>query len=852
MSRKVISKSFGVLDTPIDAISVPDMPSVAPASALLQKIKAYLSDLQSEFSNGGASLLPWSEIGTGENNRFSRDSSGCVLPAFVNVGRILLEDRKTKLPFRTSIGDRFNREEFPCILPFREASGICFEGETEALVNQAQFCVLRLLLFVHPNYVKFTLVDMVTMGRAMKLLSPLRSVLDFSVLINDAQLESFLGQLQEEVLEKNTTTLSKYDWLWQYNEENPAAAEPYRIVMFSSGKEGIGPKSAQLLKQLMLRGNAARAGIYFLLCDTTTDEYDTDASSLDTSQIDSFWQICRQELGHVVVCDEKTEVYKTGWIDTCDDGDFSDFRLERFECPSNIIQIAQQRIIANGKTKVKDIVRTQIPPNEWWTKTSGEGLMVPIGMQSGADIQYFSLGNGSLIHNALVGGSVGTGKTILLHDLILNSARLYSPSELRMHLLDYKEGTEFSCYKTLPHLDNLSIGPNVEFGLDVLNSLSDEIVQRAKLFKKVGVNNIQEYRNKTGEQMPRHLVVIDEFQVLWTDSVCGEQASSKMENLVRRGRSFGLNFILSTQSLRGANLSAAAKENLGLRICLRLSESDCEDFLSPGNMIAAGFTKAGEAVYNDRGGLPNGNLLFRSAYLGGSEIVSIIDQLREKALEMKYEPHAPNIYESDEFVPISELAAVSEPGVLCIGRTKGLRPVVVGLPIVGDGFRAVAVIGGSKDKRDTIFSAIQQQLSDKGIEWRELQDGSLKDETDRWRRWNEGVEPVHDCPMVYVVRNIDRLKDSHDFDVQAALGGMIGGAPAGASSLLVLEALNINVLLSALNGVETSSLAGIIALDEDAVFEVASKTMPLRMTEAWWVRPSMEEGRKVTLVTRDL
>ena len=815
--------------------------------AYMERLDALPDEIQHS-----ASVCPWTEIGSG----FSGDSSGCVLPEFVAVGRFLREETTGKAPFPAEADGHFPSGAFHCLLPFREASGICFEGEPEKVGRQVQLCVLRILLSLHPKSVKLTLVDTKAMGGTMKILLPLKSsVSDFKMVCTAEDIESFLERIQEEVMEKNTSTLSKHEWLWQYNEENPAAAEPYRIVVFSSGREGVGTKSAQLLEKLAMRENAARAGIYFLICDAADGGRISSPVIADAGnavQIDAAWQRCRQGMGHVVFGSGKVEAYKDGWIDTRDDGTFSEFRLE---CPSpspDVIRIAQQRIVANGKSQAKDVVRTPVPADKWWTRNSADGLLVPVGMQSGAEVQYVSLGNGGIVHNAIVGGSVGTGKTILLHDLILNAARLYSPAELRMHLLDYKEGTEFACYKTLPHLDNLSIGPNVEFGLDVLNDLSDEIARRAKSFKSVGVSNLREFRNKTGKEMPRHLVIIDEFQVLWTDPVCGEQASAKMEDLVRRGRSFGLNFILSTQSLRGANLSAAAKESLGLRICLRLSESDCEDFLSPGNMVAAGFTKAGEAVYNERGGLPDGNKLFRSAYLGGSEIVSIIRQLHDKAAETKQPIVTPNVYEGDDFVPVSDLSKAAGPRVLCIGRTKGLRPTTAGLPVDGEGFRALAVVGGSKNKRETVFTVLVQQLSETGVPWRQLQDGSLKEETDRWRRWDMGMEPVGECPAAYVIRNLDQLKDARDFDVQSALRGVIDKAPDWASPLLLIEASRFDGLVTALNGTDKSSLTGILALDEDAVFEVSSKNASLGMTEGWWVGPSMEEGRKVVLATRDL
>ena len=78
---------------------------------------------------------------------------------------------------------------------------------------------------------------------------------------------------------------------------------------------------------------------------------------------------------------------------------------------------------------------------------------------------------------------------------------------------------------------------------------------------------------------------------------------------------------------------------------------------------------------------------------------------------------------------------------------------------------------------------------------------------------------------------------------------MIGEAPAGASSLLVLESSNFryleNLLIS--QDKDKSLFSGILTLDEDGVYEVTSKTIPLGSTEGWWIGPSMNEGRKVAL-----
>lgn len=844
-----------VTQTSIDPVPVPEnlldegfFVSRKTRTAALEKLRS----IKEELKTGDPSILSWKEIEERMQASYFGNAGGCVLPPFMNVGRILLENKDDESPFRKSMCERLRREEFPCLLRFRDCPGICFSGESENLALQAQLCVLRLLLSVHPNYVNFTLVDLATVGRAMKLLSPLRSVLNYSLVTQDNEIESVFRKLLSVVGDRSTGTLSRYDWLWQYNEDNPAAAEPYHVVMLASGKEGIGVESAKLLGQLIRNGNACRAGVYFILCDNRVDAESDETDAQFRERIDSIWRSCQRSMGKVIVEADKTEVSQEGWIDTRDDHRLADFRMESVIPTHDILDAVQRKIVASGKSRGSDIVRIPMPEADWWKKDSREGLTVPIGVQSGAELQYFVLGEGGIVYNALVGGTVGTGKTVLLHNLILGAARLYSPTELRMHLLDYKEGTEFACYRTLPHVDNLSIGPNVEFGLDVLNALSEEIGRRGKIFKEAGVSNLAAYREKTGLAMPRHLVVIDEFQVLWTNEAYGERAGTKMTDLVRRGRSFGINFVLSTQSLRGANLEPAAKENLSLRICLRLPESDCEEFLSPGNMVAASFTKAGEAVYNARGGHYDGNVRFRAAYLSGSEIVPIIRKVKELALAKGILVAKPNIYEGDEFVPLSALSKESGNGFLCIGRTTGIRPVVARIPVEGPGFRVLAIVGRDKAKRETVFQTLAQQFASMGIETKELGDGSLKPETERWRRWNEGQEPIEACPRVYVVRNVDRLRDAKEYDVQRAFGGMIGGAPDGASSLLLLDATKYFDLTRVLNGTDSSAMTGLLLLDEDAARDVLNRYIRLGATEGMWTGPGMEDGRKVALATRDI
>lgn len=791
----------------------------------------------------GAAVATWAEI-VRKVQKGGKATYRSGMPEFLSAGRLHLESFQTKGLFIRGVEGLLDKEGIPGLLAFRESAGVCCSGADEELVMQAQLMVLRLLLTVHPRLLRFQVADMDTMGRAMQALIPFHELMKSVVVVNGAELESQLEKLLELAKQRMTTTLSKYAWLWEYNEANPDAAEPYTLVLLASGRKGMTRKAAESFRALTANRNAAHAGIYFIVCERG---WHGDANSNpDEAVVASAWKAGLAEMGHVVTAGEKTELFQTGWLDTRDGGAQAEFRLVREEPSEAELRMLQTHVLAQAKAHARPTVKTVLGEDSWWTGDSRKGISVPIGRQRGAEIQEFALGGDRVVHNALVGGAVGTGKTVLLHDLILNAACKYSPKELRMHLLDYKEGTEFSVYRNLPHVDTLSIGPSVEFGLDVLKALSDELRNRGKKFKAAGVTSLDDYRELTGEVLPRHLVVIDEFQVLWTDATYGERAGEMLENLVRRGRAFGFNFVLSTQSLRGANLSAAAKANLALRICLRLSENDCMDFLGPQNTAPAKFTQAGEALYNEEEGAPSGNRFFKASYLSGVEVAKLVKRLHDLAAERGMPAGDAAVYESDSFEDPGVLAAEAGEGMLAVGRKTGLRGKAVALPIRGRGLRGVAVVGGDREKRDAVVEGLLQQLKAAGAEIRELRDGALKEETERWQRWHDGLEAVEGVPTVYLVREADRMRDVQDMDVQTRTGGMLANAPEGADALFLVSAAGYKAV-KALTNYNDDALRGKLALDRGTLMDAMGPNFPLGETEGWWVGEGMEEGGKVKL-----
>ena len=800
-------------------------------------------ELRAALKDEGAAVATWAEIVNNvKNGEGTKYRNG--LPEFLSAGRLHLENFKEKGLFIRGVEELLDKAGIPGLLKFRESAGVCCSGADEELVMQAQLMVLRLLLTVHPRLLRFLVADMDTMGRAMQALTPFHELMKSVVMVSGAELESQLEKLQELAKQRMTTTLLKYGWLWEYNEANPEAAEPYTLVLLASGRKKMSRKAADIFRALTANQNGAHAGIYFIVCEKGWHG-DAD-SSMDEAALASAWEAGLGEMGHIVTDGEKTELFQDGWLDTRDAGKHEEFQLVREEPTPEELRVLQAHVLEQTKAHARPAVKTVMRDDEWWTSNSSKGICVPIGRQRGAEIQEFALGGDRVVYNALVGGGVGTGKTVLLHALILNAACKYSPHELRMHLLDYKEGTEFSVYRNLPHVDTLSIGPSVEFGLDVLKALSDELRTRGKKFKAAGVTSLNDYREVTGETMPRHLVVIDEFQVLWTDPTYGEHASEMLENLVRRGRAFGFNFVLSTQSLRGANLSAATRSNLALRICLKLSENDCMDFLGPQNTAPAKFTQAGEALYNEEEGAPSGNRFFKASYLSGVEVAKLVKRLRELALERGVPTGSAAVYESDSFEDPEDLAEEAGAGMLALGRKTGLRGQVVALPMHGRGLRGVAIVGGDREKRKAIVEGLLAQLKAAGAEIRELADGTLRVETERWQRWHDGLEEVEGVPAGYLIREADRMRDVQDMDVQNRMGGMLKNAPEGVDALFLVSAAKYKTVQT-LTGYNDDALHGRLALDRGTLLDVQGPSLPISETEGWWAGDGLEEGGKIKL-----
>lgn len=102
--------------------------------------------------------------------------------------------------------------------------------------------------------------------------------------------------------------------------------------------------------------------------------------------------------------------------------------------------------------------------------------------------------------------------------------------------------------------------------------------------------------------MPRIVVVIDEFQMMFGDDINeGQKIAEKLEKSVRLFRAAGIHFILASQTL-GGNMALSYKKDsicaqIPIRIALKNSFMESQQTLSLNNSAAA-FLRPREAIIN--------------------------------------------------------------------------------------------------------------------------------------------------------------------------------------------------------------------------------------------------------------
>jgi energy-coupling factor transporter ATP-binding protein EcfA2 len=557
-----------------------------------------------------------------------------------------------------------------------------------------QSLLLRLLASLPPGKLRFTFLDPVGLGQNA---APFMHLADY-----DEQLVTGKAWSEPQHIEQRLADLTEhmenviqqylrnqYATIEDYNAQAGEIAEAYRVLVVFDFPVNFSETAARRLVSIVQNG--PRCGVYaIVLMDTDKPlPYGFNSADLEQNAEVIAWQDGR-------------------WV--WQDEDFKECTLEldappQAELFNRIVNAVGEAAKASSKVEVP-FERIAPPREQWWRGDSCSGIRVPLGPAGARKVQELALGQGTAQH-VLVAGKTGSGKSTLLHTLITDLALAYSPDEVELYLIDFKKGVEFKTYAThqLPHARVVAIESEREFGLSVLQGLDAELKRRGDLFRAAGVDHIADYRQKTGQKLPRILLLVDEFQEFFTeDDPISSQASQILDRLVRQGRAFGLHVLLGSQTLAGAyTLARSTIDQMAVRIALQCSEADSRLILADDNPAARLLSRPGEAIYNDANGLVEGNSRFQVAWLPDDRRDDYLAQVVELARQRNYRPPRPQI--------VFEGNAPAE-----VEKNRPLHDLLTGSPLLpgeGPGVRSprrtLAWLGDPIAIRDPIAAAFRRQ-----------------------------------------------------------------------------------------------------------------------------------------------
>jgi FtsK/SpoIIIE family len=280
-----------------------------------------------------------------------------------------------------------------------------------------------------------------------------------------------------------------------------------------------------------------------------------------------------------------------------------------------------------------------------------DALSVVIGQQ-GATPVHFRLGPRTACYHALIGGGTGSGKSSFLKNLILSACESASPDALRLVLVDMG-GTEFDLFSTLPHVELCHCGPDTPRPALIFRAILEEVERRKLLFSQCRkahareVASIHDYRRVSGQPLPAHVIIIDEFQKLLTEPALTSERDDRtkpalfLADIAKEGRKFGLHLILSTQTYENVPVSSGDRDNnYGLRLALRLNNhTDCRYLMGADNDEATTLPIGSfQAILNEGGGKRDRNQRFTLATWDGGLVDARIAALQGRYTASSF-PH---------------------------------------------------------------------------------------------------------------------------------------------------------------------------------------------------------------------
>lgn len=366
-------------------------------------------------------------------------------------------------------------------------------------------------------------------------------------------------------------------------------------------------------------------------------------------------------------------------------------------------------------------------------RDASKKLTIPMALDSRGQLVDLELGGEGSVHGFISGGT-NSGKSTLLHTIILSACLHYHPQDLEIWLVDYKQ-TEFYLYKkkTPPHIKLIGVSKTADFTFSLLEKIESEANRRTELMNRFEAQNLEEYRKHKDEpgyeNIPRLFIVIDEFHEMSQFVASEMEYKDKLENILREYRAQGITCLMADQTFSTglSGLTGAAKNQIGLRIAMRneASPQEIKDTLEVDRALYSdsmqktiAIMSQGEFIMkvyvrNSRGELTDIKLeKFRGLFSKGEDIAPIAKALRsaykgqytKDLLYVNTKEQVP--WDDAEPMALDQIEPLRYPNMrLYLGRSATLRPCF-GLDMGRQPDENMSIVGGEAYQRWELIAAI--------------------------------------------------------------------------------------------------------------------------------------------------
>ena len=200
----------------------------------------------------------------------------------------------------------------------------------------------------------------------------------------------------------------------------------------------------------------------------------------------------------------------------------------------------------------------------------------------------------------LVYGTSGSGKSTVLRTIAISSALGRRSENVEVYGLDFGSGS-LKSLELLPHVGSIIPGDDAERVQRIMRSLGRILDDRGKRFSAANASSISEYRELSGRDEPRIILLLDglpQFRSEWESTTARMPFYQAFMRVLGEGRPLGVHVVATAD--RSGSVPTAVSSNVSRRVVLRLSDENAYALLNapkdvldersaPGRAIVDGF-----------------------------------------------------------------------------------------------------------------------------------------------------------------------------------------------------------------------------------------------------------------------